>query len=157
MEGKRFCSKKGLIVILSFHNWLELTHARIILGNLFNTLELNVKQVFLQAHFDLVFSFSFQATRKKTQEASFLSVGSVDWDDKTLVSYKVTAKSDMRYSLEFNTMWFLRISQNCWAKTFDSFGGQGVIGLTSGLYESFRLGVKKEGRAKMIIFPIFNC
>lgn len=102
--------KKGSIVILSFHNRLDLTQASTILGNLLNTLELNVNKMLLQAHFDLVFSFSFQATRKTTQGESFFTAGSVDWDDKTLKSYKETTESDMSYSLEFNAIWFLRKS-----------------------------------------------
>ena len=56
-----------------------------------------MKQMLLQAHFYTVLSFSLQATRKTTQGESFLSVGSVDWGDKNLISYKVTTESDMSY------------------------------------------------------------
>lgn len=102
MVGRRFFFKKESIVILSFHNRLDLTQASTVLGNLLSALELNVKKMLLQAHFDLVFYFSFQATRKTTQGESFFTAGSVDWDDKTLKSYKATTESDMSYSLEFN-------------------------------------------------------
>lgn len=54
----------------------------------------------------------------------------------------------MSYNLEFNAMWFLRKSQNRWAKTFDSSEDQGVIGLSSGLYEFSHLGVKKRRQRK---------
>lgn len=110
MVGRRLFFRKGSIVILSFHNRLDLTQASTIHGNLLNTLELNVKKMLLQAHFDLVFSFSFQATRKTIQGESFFTASSVDWVDKTLKSYKVTTESDMSYSLEFNAIWFLRKS-----------------------------------------------
>lgn len=60
----------------------------------------------------------------------------------------------MSYSLESNAILFLRKSQDCWAKTFGSSGEQCVIGLTKGPHDSCP-EVKKEGRAKMLIFPIF--
>lgn len=115
--GRRLFLKKGSIVILSFHNRLDLPQASTIHGNLLNTLELNVKKMLLQVHFDLVFSFSFQANRKTTQGEScvffflcffFFLVSSVDWGDKTLKSYKATTEPDRSYSLELNIIWFLR-------------------------------------------------
>lgn len=154
MEGRRFCSKKRSIVILSFHNRLDLTQASTILGNLFNTLELNVKQMLLQAHFDLVFSFSFQATRKRTQGESFLSIGSVDWGGKNLESYNVTTEFDRSSKPGTQGLLFLRKSQHCWVKTLDS--SEAKVSMSYKMAsESSSLGVRKEGRAKMVIFPIF--
>lgn len=101
MEDRKYCSKKGLIVILSFHNWLDLTLTTSIHENLFNTLGLNVKQMLLQVHFDLFFQFS---SYQGNNPGSFLSKGSVVWGDKTLISYKVTTESDISYNLEFNAM-----------------------------------------------------
>ena len=113
VEGRRFFSKKGSIVILSFHNRLDLTQASTILGNLLNTLKLNVKQMLLQSYIGLVFSLSYQENNPRRK---FSLCNSIDWGDKSLISYEVTTESDMNYSLKFNAMCFLRKSQNCWEK-----------------------------------------